>query len=505
MSSRDILAAIVEASDDAIMGKDMNGTITSWNKGAEKIFGYTADEMLGASIMRLIPSDRPEEENQIMAKIKRGESVDNFETRRQTKSGRLINVSITICPIKDAAGQVIGVSKVARDITVVRKLETQLLQSQKLESIGQLAGGVAHDFNNILAAMMMQTELALAVDQTPAAVREGLQQLRIDIDRASDLTRQLLLFSRKQVMQNRTLDLNEVVASLVKMLQRTIREDVRLDLHLGSAPLIVNADANMLDQLLMNLAVNARDAMPNGGRLLIETSEKLIDVEQMKVNPEASLGRYVCLSISDNGCGIPPEVLPHIFEPFFTTKEAGKGTGLGLATVFGIVKQHHGWIRVYSEIGNGTTFQVFLPAAAASATEDSAGAQPKPKPRGGTETILLAEDNEVLRKLTRMVLQKNGYTVLDVADGVAAGEVWNQEQGRIDLLLTDLVMPGGVNGHDLAARLCGEKPGLKVLFTSGYSAEIAGRELALRAGQNFIQKPCPPGQLLEAIRNCLDS
>jgi CheY-like chemotaxis protein len=351
--------------------------------------------------------------------------------------------------------------------------------------------------------MMIQAEMAAMVDNTPSEVREALHEIRAATEKAANLTRQLLLFSRRQVMQPRDLDLNEIVTSLVKMLQRIIGEDVRLQLELHPAPLILHADAGMLDQVLMNLVVNARDAMSNGGRLVIETSEKTVDEDLARLNPDAVPGRYVGLSINDTGCGIPPEILPRIFEPFFTTKEPGKGTGLGLATVYGIVKQHKGWLKVYSEPGRGTNFQIFLPASAATSA-DPAQPAARPKPRGGTETILLVEDEPAVRSLTRTILERRGYKVLEAANGVEGFSVWQEHRGAVSLLLTDLVMPAGVSGQKLARQIQAEKPDLKVIFTSGYSPEIAGRELELRSGENFLQKPCSPDQLLETVRRCLD-
>jgi two-component system, cell cycle sensor histidine kinase and response regulator CckA len=385
------------------------------------------------------------------------------------------------------------------------KLEGQYRQAQKMESVGQLAGGIAHDFNNILAVIMMQAEVTGMAEHLPKPAMEGLQEIKAAAERAAKLTRQLLLFSRKQVMQPHQLDLNEVVTSLSQMLRRIIREDVALKLNLTSTPLMVYADAGMLDQMLMNLAVNARDAMPKGGQIVIETAAKVIDAEEAALNPEAEAGRYVWLSVSDVGCGMTPEVQARIFEPFFTTKEVGKGTGLGLATVFGIVKQHHGWLRVYSEVGKGTTFQIYLPASEVPVATALAEMAAKPRPRGGSETILLAEDDSSVRVLTRLVLERSGYHVLEAEDGAEAQQIWSEHQGQIALLLTDLVMPGGMDGRELAADLLNQKPKLKVIFTSGYSAEIAGRELKLEAGQAFIQKPASPNLILETVRICLDA
>jgi two-component system cell cycle sensor histidine kinase/response regulator CckA len=336
-----------------------------------------------------------------------------------------------------------------------------------------------------------------------ADLAEGLAQIRKDAQRAANLTRQLLLFSRRQVMQARPLDLNEVVTNLAKMLQRIIGEDVRLQLHLHPVPLIAHADAGMLDQVLMNLAVNARDAMPEGGNLIVATSEKIVDETLAQKYPDAAPGRYACLSVSDTGLGIPAAVLPRIFEPFFTTKEPGKGTGLGLATVFGIVKQHRGWVNVSSASGSGTRFEVFLPAtgAAVAASGDTSRFQP----RGGTETILLVEDEASVRNVTRAILKRHGYTVLEAANGVEAMKLWPQHRMRVALLLTDLVMPAQMSGLQLAQRLQLDSSNLKVVFMSGHSAEIAGRQIELRPGDNFLQKPFSAAQLLKTIRSCLDT
>jgi PAS domain S-box-containing protein len=406
-------------------------------------------------------------------------------------------------PVRDKAGKYYGRIWVFRDITQQRQLEEQFRQSQKMEAIGQLAGGVAHDFNNLLAAIMMQVELSAMVENLPGEVREGLQEIHVSAERAANLTRQLLAFSRRQVMQPRQLELNEIVTSLTKMLQRILGEDVRLQLNLYPRPLLTRADAGMLDQVLLNLVVNARDAMPGGGRLFIETGEKILTAEESALIPDTSPGRHVCLRVTDTGSGIAPEHLPRIFEPFFTTKEPGKGTGLGLATVFGIVKQHHGSITVESKVARGTTFQILLPEIKESArVPDEASAQPKP--RGGTETILLVEDDTAVRLLTRTVLERAGYHVLEAPDGVQALRVSERYQGPIHLLLTDIVMPEGVSGFALSVRLQARNPALRVIFMSGYSAEIAGRELSLEEGQNFIQKPSSPRQLLETVRQCLD-
>jgi PAS domain S-box-containing protein len=406
-------------------------------------------------------------------------------------------------PVRDRAGKCLGRIWTFRDLTQARQLEAQLRQSQKMEAIGQLAGGVAHDFNNILSALLMQTDLIEMIDHLPGEAVEGLKQLREDVHRAAGLTRQLLLFSRRQVMQSSVLDLNDIVNNLTKMLQRIIGEDVRLQLHLHAMPLMTRADAGMVEQVLMNLAVNARDAMPEGGQLRIETKERIV-TDLTGLCPDAMPGRYVCVSVSDTGGGIPPEIMPRIFEPFFTTKEAGKGTGLGLATVFGIVKQHQGWIEVDNQPGKGVAFGIFLPAS--SRTEPKATQTgDKPRPRGGSETILLVEDELRVRKSISTILKRNGYDVVAAANGSEALELWGAHRHEVALLLTDLVMPGGMKGHELARQLQSAESYLKVVYMSGYSAEIAGRDLELRSGENFVQKPFLTDHLLETIRRSLDA
>ncbi len=407
-------------------------------------------------------------------------------------------------PVHNTATHVERIVGVAEDITESRQIAEQLRQSQKMEAIGQLAGGIAHDFNNILTLMAMQVELTTMVKDLPSEALEYVREVGAAAGRAAQLTRQLLLFSRRQVMQPQEVDLNDLVTNLAKMLQRFIGEDVRLQLHLHPRPVIARVDAGMIDQLLMNLAVNARDAMPDGGGLTIITAATVLDDTPGRAHPEAAPGHYVSLTVSDTGEGIKPAVLPHIFEPFFTTKEPGKGTGLGLATVFGIVKQHRGSISVDSEPGRGTTFQIILPASdgAPGAVIDAAV---PPRLRGGRETILLVEDEPTVRAATSAVLAHHGYQLLEACNGVEALKMWHDPHNRVALLLTDLVMPGGVSGRDLARQLKLDRPDLKVIYTSGYSEDIAGRQLELSPGEAFLPKPFQLSELLKVIRGCLDA
>jgi signal transduction histidine kinase/ActR/RegA family two-component response regulator len=384
-----------------------------------------------------------------------------------------------------------------------KKLEEQYRQSQKMEGIGQLAGGVAHDFNNILAAIQMQSDLlkssgGLSDDQSAFA-----DEIGVTVQRAAALTRQLLLFSRREVFQPRDLDLGESIANTIKMLRRILGENVRIQLKIASQPMFIHADAGMMDQILLNLVVNARDAMPNGGQLVIETSGVEFDHCAGSHSAQMRLGSFVCLSVSDSGCGMAPEILPRIFEPFFTTKEIGKGTGLGLATVFGIVQQHQGWIDVYSELDHGTTFRVYLPRLAKNAGSKSSQSPPTAV-RGGCETILLAEDDPSLRLYVRKAVSQFGYRVLEAPTGVKALEVWKENRDEIRLLLTDLLMPGGMNGKDLAQQLLQENAKLKVIYMSGYGAEVVGKDFPLKEGDNFLSKPFKALKLAQTIREKLD-
>jgi signal transduction histidine kinase/response regulator of citrate/malate metabolism len=406
-------------------------------------------------------------------------------------------------PVRDKTGKYYGRIWTFRDITERRNLEAQYRQAQKMEAIGQLAGGVAHDFNNVLAVVQLQTALLKMTGTTPEQQHDVIREIETAVQHAVNLTRQLLLFSRKQVLQLRDLNLNDIVAHLARMLQRMVGEEVRVRLECAPEPLLIHADAGMVDQILMNLAVNARDAMPQGGELNITIAARQFDDVTAAQTPLARPGSFACLSVSDTGCGIPPEVLPRIFEPFFTTKDAGKGTGLGLATVFGIVQQHQGWINVESQPGQGTTLHIFLPQLDQSPGLKRTPPAPTVMPRGA-ETLLLVEDDSLLRAAIKTSLSQLGYRVLEAANGVGGREMWQQNRPEIRLLLTDLVMPDGVNGKVLAAELLREDPGLKVIFISGYNADIIGEDVPMQEGVNFLAKPFAPHQLAQMVRDNLD-
>ncbi len=495
------LATAMEQAAESILITDHEGNIVYVNPAFELVSGYSRAEVVGKN-PRILKSGNQDTAfyQHLWETLRRGE-VWHGRFVNQRKDGRQYEEDATISPVRDGAGKIVNYVAIKLDVTREVELEAQFRQAQKMEAVGQLAGGVAHDFNNILGVIIGYSRL-IASDLNPdSPLRAYAEEIREASMRASNLTRQLLLFSRRQAMQPRDLELNEVVASLAKMLQRLIGEHVNLQLNLHPGPLAVRADAGMLDQVLMNLAINARDAMPRGGRLLIETGERDVDGDIIRLHPEVAPGRYVCLNVSDNGEGIPPAVMPRIFDPFFTTKAPGKGTGLGLATVFGIVKQHRGWVDVLSEPGQGASFQIFIPAIALAPAEFSPSTA---KPRGGSETILLVEDDHAVRGLTRKMLERCGYRVLEAASGEEAVKLWPEHRHQIVLLLTDLVMPGGVSGPQLARRLQEDNPRLKVIYTSGYSAEISESEIELRSGENFVQKPVAPDQLAETIRRCLD-
>jgi PAS domain S-box-containing protein len=616
------LAAVVESSDDPILSNDTRGIITSWNRGSEKTFGYSAEEVVGTPFLRLVPEEHHAKEQAIYEQVIHGsEGMDSHETVRRTKSGQLIHVSVTVSPIRNAAGDIVGVSRVSRDITQAKRVETrlrrlmdsnvqgvffwdlngevidandafltltrftredlkagrinwvtmtppeyhavdqraieelvargictpyekefirndgtraaillgsarfedapnegvcfvldltdqkrlerQVVQAQKMESIGALAAGVAHDFNNVLAVIQMQADLLKATGHITPDQLEAADDITAAVGRASTLTRQLLLFSSREMFQPRDIDLSESIADTLKMIRRIVGEHIKMEVKLASQPMHVHADRGMMDQVLLNLVVNARDAMPDGGRIIIETSGVDIDGSMGLRASDERVGSFVCLSVSDSGCGIPAADLPRVFEPFFTTKEVGKGTGLGLATVFGIVRQHNGWVNVYSEVGNGATFRVYLPRLSSQGVPKLARPV-MPAAPGGRETILLVEDDPELRLSVRRILSQLGYHILEAGSGHDALEVLSGNSIEVHLLLTDMVMPGGMTGTALAARAHAEHPELKVIFMSGYSPELVGKGSHMADAAACLTKPFQAIELARAVRAALD-
>ncbi len=408
--------------------------------------------------------------------------------------------------IYDPAGQPLRMIGAMTDISERKKLEEQFLQAQKMEAVGQLAGGVAHDFNNLLTVIQGNLSLLQLGGFTPAEQDSATTECLKAAKRAANLTRQLLTFSRREPVELKPLDLNEVVVEMTKMFRRLVGEHIQIETSYAPGGMPVMADAGNLEQLLMNLVVNARDAMPQGGRLLIKTSADTLAESEVTHHPQGRAGSFIHLRVTDNGCGIPAELLTRIFEPFFTTKEEGKGTGLGLATVFGIVHQHNGWIEVESAVQQGTTMHIYLPRLAGlAATASVADTAPNPVLVGGTETILIAEDEEMVRQWMHHLLRRYGYTVHAVASGQEAFGLFQRKQGNFDLLITDMIMPGGISGRDLGEMLQAARPGLKVLYCSGYTDDFLGDEASLRASVLFLAKPFDTARFLQRVRERLDA
>ncbi len=494
------LSLAVEQSPIAVVMTDLDGHIEYVNAAFTRTTGYQPDEVLGKT-PRILKSGEtsPTVYRDLWATIRAGK-VWHGDLVNRRKDGTLYEDAMWVFPVTDGKGQVVRLLALKEDVSKKRSLEAQLRQAQRMESIGRLAGGVAHDFNNILTAIFGYTELVSETFAPGSPQREDLEEIRKASQRASALTRQLLAFSRQQVLQPVVVETNELVENLEKMLRRIVGEDIKLRLALSKATGNVRVDPGQFDQVLMNLVVNARDAMPKGGSLVIETANAELDEQYAMEHQPVVPGPYVLIAVSDTGGGIPPEVRSRIFEPFFTTKEIGKGTGLGLSTVYGIIKQSGGYVWVYSEMGRGTTFKIYLPRVDAPA--DTSEFAVPPKELKGAETILLAEDDETLRSLTTGILRKLGYTVLAAATPDTARAIARDHHGPIHLLLTDVVMPGS-SGRDLARELAKSRPQTNVLFVSGYTGEAMIQHGLTEPGLNYLQKPYTPSVLAAKVREVL--
>src|ERR1700722_12127668 len=497
------LAAVVESSYDGIFGLTANGIILTWNLGAERIFGYSANEAIGQSILFLSPPNLPLESTTFLEKIGRADAVEHFETIRTKKDGTQIQIALTLSPIKNSDGQVVGVSGVARDITESKHLEEMLRKAQKMEGIGLLAGGIAHDFNNLLSVIIGYSEILLDSTHLDTKMHSQCEEIKKAGDRAATLTRQLLAFSRQQVLAPKVLNLNTVVLETGKMLKRLIGEDIEFRTNLDPTLGSVKADPGQIEQVIMNLVVNARDAIPKGGKIVIETRNADLDDKYALRHPPSIAGRYALLAVSDTGIGMDEETTNHIFELFFTTKELGKGTGLGLSTVYGIVKQSGGFIWVYSEIGRGTIFKIYLPRVD-EAVQHSQTCESAPELFHGTETIFLVEDEESVWTLTRTLLEEAGHTVIEASNGIQALEAASSYSRPIHLLLTDVVMPG-MNGPTLADSFFVSHPKMKALCTSGYTSTFANFSGLVDRGVRLLQKPFSREVLLRMVREVIDS
>jgi PAS domain S-box-containing protein len=501
--ARTRLAAIVESSEDAIIGKDAQGIINSWNSGAQKIFGYTSAEMVGQSIKVLLPDGHEHEEDEILNRIKQGETVDHFETMRRRKDGRSFNVSLTISPIKDASGKVVGASKIARDITGTKQLERQLQHSQKMDALGQLTGGIAHDFNNLLGIVLGNLDLLEGFTAGNPAALDQLQTAQRAAVRGADLTRRLLSFARMETLKPSSASLNASIQNMISMATRALGPEIEVITQFDDSLPRIFIDTTGLESALLNLVVNSRDAMPKGGSITISTRLLNLEATYAPVQlSELKAGWYACVSIADTGEGISKDTLDRVFEPFFTTKPRGKGTGLGLAMVYGFVKQSGGTVRIYSELGLGTTVTMYLPLIESHSKQTAAVVEVH-SPAKLHSTVLVVDDEPDLLKIAVAYLAEMGCTALKAIDAAAALEIVKQEK-NIDLMMTDIIMPGGINGVELAQRVHELNPHIKIIYTSGFAAEaLAERKMLLVEGP-LLRKPYQRTEFRATIRSVLE-
>jgi PAS domain S-box-containing protein len=496
------LQALVRAAPVAINIIDLEGKVRLWNPAAERILGWAEGEVLGQPLPSLHedgngdPSGSP-------AAVLQGQTYHELQTRCRKKDGTVIDVRLSAAPLRNTEGKIFGAMAVLVDLTEQKQLEDWVRQAQKMEAVGQLAGGVAHDFNNLLTVIAGYSELLLAAPGPAGPAREALEQIHSAAERAAALTCQLLAFGRKQAFQGQDLDLNGVVQDMGKMLSRLIGEDVEMVIRQGPLLGLVHTDLVQVEQILLNLAANARDAMPAGGTLTITTANVELGKASSSLPPDVAPGPYVMLAVGDTGCGMDAATQARIFEPFFTTKEVGRGTGLGLATVYGIVKQSRGHIEVESAVGRGSTFRIYLPrlrpAGSTACEADDASDSPR-----GKETVLLVEDEDEVRKFVNHALRLSGYTVLEASSGREALKLCEEHKGEIALLMTDVIMPH-MNGRQLAEQATSQQEDLKVLYISGYTDRVLDDQGILAPGIELLQKPITPGALARKVREVLDA
>ena len=503
-SSENLFRSVWENSVDGMRLTDEPGNIVAVNEAFCKLVGLAQGQLEGRPFVVIYGAAADKE---IMLQNHRRHFTESSLQHRREKDfplhdGRAVRFEITDSLV-ESSGKPRLLLSLFRDVTMQKRLEDQLRQSQKMEAIGQLAGGIAHDFNNILTVILGHASL-LAMSDLDEDTIQSARQIKQASERAAGLTSQLLAFGRKQIFNPRPVDLNRILSKMSDLVGRLVGEDIDLQLNFSGEPALVEADTSMMEQIVLNLSVNSRDAMPRGGEMKIRISHRDVDETHAQRYAEARAGRFVCLSHSDTGGGIPPENISRIFEPFFTTKELGKGTGLGLATVYGVVKQHYGWIEIESELGRGTAFHVYLPATTTAAVEPEQF-DTQFRARGGTETILVVEDERDLREMVARTLNRHGYRVFQAVDGPGALDIWGKYQDQISLVFSDVVMPGGLNGRELAERIWADKPGQKFIFSTGYGTEALGKNFPLDREINFLPKPYLPQALALIIRRCLDA
>ncbi|MBC8090305.1 MAG: PAS domain S-box protein [Phycisphaerae bacterium] len=500
----DLLRSVLDNALDVIVSADSEGTIEAFNHAGERVFGYPAAEVIGQKITMLIPDPKMMDQQgslpwYLSAMRGQVQTLERQIVGRRKDGARLpLEVAFTAFELNNRQHY----TGILRDLTERNALEAQLRQSQKMEAFGQLAGGVAHDFNNLLTIIIGCSDMLLPMIPRDQVSYELVADIRTAGDRAAALTRQLLAFSRRQLLEPKVVNLNETVAEVEKMLRRLIGEDVALASTLDPAISPVRVDPGQIEQVLVNLAVNARDAMPRGGQLTIETKNVVWTEEYCRVHLGYMPGRYVMISMTDTGVGMTPDVKRRVFEPFFTTKGAGKGTGLGLATVFGIVRQSGGQVSVYSELDVGTSLQVYLPAIE-QPSESEPARETTETLRMGSETILIVEDEEAVRKIAKLALESHGYTVIEASSGAAALALVGTYAKPIDLVVSDVVMPG-MSGRELSVELRKIRPDFRLLFISGYTDDAVVRHGIVKADDAFLQKPFSPQSLARKVREVLD-
>jgi two-component system cell cycle sensor histidine kinase/response regulator CckA len=499
---RDFTAAVLNTVGSMVLVLDRDGKIIRFNRTCEKVSGYAFEDVRGRHVWDLlIPPEQVEGVKNVFRSLTSGMFPSRYENYWVAKDGRRKLIAWSNTALLAPDGSVEYVIPTGIDITEHRRLEDQLRQSQKMESIGTLAGGISHDFNNILTAIIGYGSILRMKMKSDDPLLHNVEQILASADRAATLTQGLLAYSRKQVLNPQPMNLNEIIRKVERLLMRLIGEDIELKMILSDKEMTVLVDACQVEQVLMNLATNARDAMPDGGYLFIETERALLDDMSAKAYDLAKPGTYAVISVTDSGMGMDEKTRERIFEPFFTTKEAGKGTGLGLATVYGIVKQHNGTIEVESEIGKGSTFRIYLPAQQAAAR-----AMPPielPPIKGGTETVLVAEDDEAVRKLVASMLEQFGYTVIQATNGEDAVNKFMMNRGKVQLLLLDVIMPKK-SGKEVLEKIRIFSPDIKALFLSGYTADIVSQKGLLDKGWNFILKPVQMSDLLRQVRTIFD-
>jgi PAS domain S-box-containing protein len=494
-------AMLLEKTRDAILVVDLESRIVYWNKGAEQLYGWTSEEVRGEPVEDRLYRDPDAFRNSISITLANGDWAGELE--QYIKGGETVVVECRSTLVRDELGEPVSILSISTDVTQRRAVEEQLRQSQKMEAVGQLTGGIAHDFNNILFVILANSDALLEEENVSNAVTTRLDQIAEAVGRASALTRQLVAFSRKQTLHPQQTDLNDLVSDTGKLLRRALGAGIEIESILPEGLCVANIDRSQLETALVNLCINARDAMPDGGRLLIETRNVILDQDYVALNPDVKMGAYAMVSVTDTGTGIPPEALRKVFEPFFTTKEVGKGTGLGLSMVYGFIKQSGGHIKIYSEVGTGTTFKLYLPCSG-EAAEQTSPPRNVSLPRGD-ERILVVEDEPQVRASIIQQLRSLGYAVSEAGDGQSGIAAFESAKGAYDLLLTDVVMPGPISGRLLVDEVKRRWPKTNVVFMSGFTELSAAHHGRLEEGALLLSKPFRKADLAQMVRQALDA